>query len=549
MLNTDRKLHYPGMEPDDKVRRYVPPRRIVRAIAAENSGVLLKLQLQSFCHFNPDPCILAPGGEVILDFGIELHGQLALTFGDLHQQRLPLKVTFGESVSETLGTPTRDHAVHQFTLEPPNLGQFFLGNTAFRFVRLELAPDAPGPLPLLAAAAVAIYRDWEYKGFFQSDDARLNRIWEVGAYTVHLNCQDYIYDGVKRDRLVWMGDLYPEIRTLLSVFDEEELIRKSLDFVRDRTPDDKWMNTASSYSCWWIICQHDLHLYRGNDAYLLQQKPALTGLLRRLLACVAPDGSEALTEWRFLDWSTAENDAAKHAGLQGLLAWTFRCGATLCDKLALPELAAECRDAERRLRSIRPDCRGNKIAGAMQVLGKVADPRQINEEILRKDPAKGISTFYGYFVLLARAAAGDVAGALDLLRNYWGRMLDFGATTFWEDFDLDWTSSAYGIDSLPLPGRKDIHGDFGKHCYTGLRHSLCHGWAGGPTAFLTEHVLGVRPLDPGFRTVRINPELPGLRKVEGAVPTPLGTIEVVAEQTSCGVRARVRLPEGVRQLP
>ena len=260
MLNTDRKLHYPGMEPDDKVRRYVPPRRIVRAIAAENSGVLLKLQLQSFCHFNPDPCILAPGGEVILDFGIELHGQLALTFGDLHQQRLPLKVTFGESVSETLGTPTRNHAVHQFTLEPPNLGQFFLGNTAFRFVRLELAPDAPGPLPLLAAAAVAIYRDWEYKGFFQSDDARLNRIWEVGAYTVHLNCQDYIYDGVKRDRLVWMGDLYPEIRTLLSVFDEEELIRKSLDFVRDRTPDDKWMNTASSYSCWWIICQHDLHL-------------------------------------------------------------------------------------------------------------------------------------------------------------------------------------------------------------------------------------------------------------------------------------------------
>jgi H/ACA ribonucleoprotein complex subunit 4 len=29
----------------------------------------------------------------------------------------------------------------------------------------------------------------------------------------------------------------------------------------------------------------------------------------------------------------------------------------------------------------------------------------------------------------------------------------------------------------------DIHGDFGDHCYRGFRHSLCHGWASGPTAW------------------------------------------------------------------
>jgi hypothetical protein len=33
-------------------------------------------------------------------------------------------------------------------------------------------------------------------------------------------------------------------------------------------------------------------------------------------------------------------------------------------------------------------------------------------------------------------------------------------------------------------GKKDLHGDFGAHCYVGFRHSFCHGWAGGPTAWL-----------------------------------------------------------------
>ena len=82
--------------------------------------------------------------------------------------------------------------------------------------------------------------------------------------------------------------------------------------------------------------------------------------------------------------------------------------------------------------------------------------------------------------------------------QYWGGMLDFGATTFWEDFDLAWTKNAGRIDELVSAGKKDLHADFGDHCYIGLRHSLCHGWAGGPTAWLTEHVLGIRPLEPGF---------------------------------------------------
>jgi len=266
-----KKIAYANAVADDKVRRFVPPVRVVRESAgvSDSAALLDGVHTQSFVHFNPRECVLPPGGEIILDFGLELHGLLTVTTGCMKLSRA--RITFGESVSETLGTPTQDHAIHQELLSLPQLGQVNFGQTAFRFVRLEIPADAP-EVRLIGVVATAIYRDWEYRGTFLSDDERLNRIWEVGAYTVHLNCQDYIYDGVKRDRLVWMGDLYPEIRTILAAFDETALVEKSLDFVRDHTPDDKWMNTASSYSCWWVICQRDFYLYRGNYAYLREQK-------------------------------------------------------------------------------------------------------------------------------------------------------------------------------------------------------------------------------------------------------------------------------------
>ena len=152
----------------------------------------------------------------------------------------------------------------------------------------------------------------------------------------------------------------------------------------------------------------------------------------------------------------------------------------------------------------------------------------------------------GWRVLLARAAAGDTAGALEVIRNYWGGMLDFGATTFWEDFDLDWTRNAFGIDSLPVPGKDDIHGDFGKHCYRGLRHSLCHGWASAPCFWLSETLSGVRFLSPGGGELSVTPRLAGLQWMRIGIPTPRGPVTIEQE---AGKAPEIRLPEGVRLVP
>jgi hypothetical protein len=125
-------------------------------------------------------------------------------------------------------------------------------------------------------------------------------------------------------------------------------------------------------------------------------------------------------------------------------------------------------------------------------------------------------------------------------------MLDLGATSFWEDFDLAWTENAAGIDERVPPGKKDIHGDFGNYCYQGFRHSLCHGWASGPTAWLSQHVLGIQVVDAGCKKVKIDPRLGDLDWAKGTFPTPQGLIRVHhTRQDDGSVISEIHAPDGV----
>jgi hypothetical protein len=182
-------------------------------------------------------------------------------------------------------------------------------------------------------------------------------------------------------------------------------------------------------------------------------------------------------------------------------------------------------------------------------LAGCASAEDVNRDVLRQSPLEGLSTFYGYYVLQARAAAGDYAGCFELLRKYWGGMVDLGATTFWEHFETSWLANANRIDELQDESKVDVHSTYGEHCYVGLRHSLCHGWAGGPAAWLAEHVLGVTPASPGFKTVRIRPNLVDLDWAKGTVPTPHGEIEVSLTRKPDGSAAsEVKLPAGVKRV-
>ena len=453
---------YQAAHHDTRVRDYLFTRRLIWAENTVNAGLLVgnrEFQAQ-ITSANPVTEILT-GGSLLLDFGIEFHGAVRFVTGSAAGK---IRLRFGESVSEAMGCPDQDHAIHDAELVLPRMGMLEYGNTAFRFVRID-ALDRN--VQLINVHGVALYRDQKVTGAFHSSDERLNRIWDTAIYTVRMNMQDFLYDGAKRDRLVFMGDLHPEAKTVFCAFDDVSIVPDSMDFIVSHSADTADMNRIRSYPFWWVITLHDYYWRTADISYLARQRDLLLELLAVFAGYVDSAGSEQVPECRFLDWPNREKTAAMLT-LSGL---------------------------------------------------------KNRADVVSRNRFSGVSTFFGYYMLQTL----PTGPALELIRRYWGAMLDFGATTFWEDFDLTGTRNAGRIDELPQPGKDDLHADFGNFCYKGLRHSLCHGWAAGPAPFLSERVLGVRFLEPGGRRIEVAPELGGLEFVSGVVPSAFGPIRVTAD--------------------
>ncbi len=489
--------------------------------------------------------------SVILDFGAELHGAIQIVTGITDGKKpVRIRVRLGESVSETMSTldststATNDHAMRDFEITLPWLGRIETGNSGFRFAKIDLLGENSTAC-LKEINAISIYRDIPWPGSFKCSDELLNKIWMTGARTVHLNMQEYLWDGIKRDRLVWVGDMHPEVSTLLSVFGENEVVAKSLDLIRDITPFDEWMNGISSYSMWWVLIHHDYYNYSGNIEYLKAQKEYMHGLLSKFCSMVDDQGRERLDGNRFLDWPSSRDKKAVDAGYQGLLLMTLQAGAEITETLGDPELRDLCRSKAALMAKIRFEKVESKQAAALLSLSGLMVP-EAAEKVLMAGGARNVSTFYGFYMLRALSKAGGYVDALNLIREYWGGMLQLGATSFWEDFNMDWMKNASRIDEMPVPGKVDVHAAYGDYCYKGYRHSYCHGWASGPTPWLTENVLGVKILEPGCRKISVEPHLGDLQWAEGTFPTPLGVIKIRHDKQADGkIKSKISAPNGI----
>lgn len=560
---TDNGLHLPLPFQDDTLRIrqdkmtrvFIAPKKILWSKGSvRNLENLLDVDNGQADLVNASSCFMQStkdeNASIILDYGRELHGALKLVVGSGSAASFKIRVRLGESVSETCseienGTATNDHATRDMIIAVPRYGQIEIGNSGFRFARIDLLDEAS--LHLKEATAVFRYRNSPYLGSFQCSDARLNTIWSTGAYTVQLNMQEYIWDGIKRDRLIWLGDMHPEINTISTVFGNEECFYSSLDLAIQQYPLPNWFNGMSAYSMWYLIIQYDWYRHFGNLEFLKKHANYILGLIDLFDSRVEEEGSEHLGGGRFLDWPSSPNTEGVEAGYRALLCWALQDGAELCLLLGEEAKAQKCREIVNRLKKKVLPPNNLKQAAALMAIAGLMDSEKAAQDFLLPGGAKGFSTFYGYYMLEALAMAGHYEEAMDIIREYWGGMLDMGATTFWEDFNLDWTKNAGRIDEFVPEGKDDIHGDFGGYCYKGYRHSLCHGWASGPTAWLSNHVLGVEIIEPGCKKVRVTPHLGNLQWAEGMYPTPYGQIHIRHEKLPDGtVKSSIKSPKGVK---
>ena len=527
--NIEDKMNFNANYSMDRRRRfYRPVVKILKYSGVEKPELLIgNKEYQTVIHHIPERTELHPGGKMMLDFGSSFHGGIRINtigFGTA------VRVKFGESVSEAAGNSNQECSRKDAVLDLPTSGMLEYGNTVFRFVEITNVGDRD--ISLLNIIGVALECDIDVTGSFESSDCRLNDIWKTAVRTVHLCMQDYIYDGAKRDRIVWMGDMHPEVKGILCAFSDHSIIRDSFEFLIAQAPATRPMNNIYTYSCWFIISVWDYYLASGDRAFLQRHADYFETMLKTFAAFIDENGSECIPERRFLDWPNNDNLDAKHAGIQALLFWMMQTGEAILNELG--RNADFARLAQNKLKKHIPSPAGRKAPAALLQLTGFADA----EKVLEDDPFNDVSTFYGYYVIQAK----KTIPALDLIRRYWGAMLDFGATTFWEDFDLKWTRNACRIDEYPVPGKDDIHADFGKYCYVGLRHSLSHGWSCGPAPFLSERVLGVRFVAPG--KVSISPDLGDLEYARGTIPAPGGLITVEADRSGF----KYTLPEGIERV-
>lgn len=464
---------------------------------------------------------------VILDFGKEYNGAVRiLTYTTDGRQTPEIRITYGESVSEALSeigykNSTNDHAIRDFKFNLTSYSDMTFIESGLRFVKIELL-DKNSEINLKAVVLQSRMRNIKYKGMFKCSDDLINKIYDTSAYTCHLCMQQYIWDGIKRDRLVWIGDMHPEMLTVRTVFGAHPIISDSLLFMRDQTPLPGWMNGMPTYSLWWLHILSDWYIYTGDSDFLNSNKEYAISLIKTILSLINDNGTDNLPGY-FLDWPCNDKPQSV-SGSRALLAMTLDSCIKLCDAFDEKELILKCREKKSVLISTEINSFGAKQVTAIAALADWINPPEAGKTVLHNG-ADGWSTFMSYY-LLKCSSCYSMSGALDALKQYYGAMLKMGATTFWEDFDIKWAENSTPIDCLPDSKNNDIHGDFGKFCYTGLRHSLCHGWSSGPVAFLAEEVLGIKIAEPGCKKIILEPDPGNLTFAEGVYPTPKGNITI-----------------------
>lgn len=546
------------VQKDELSRLYLTPMRIMWVSPkdnVENIECLLKKGDGQSVFFNPNICKIKNRGvtSFILDFGKEIHGGIQFVTGLCSPSIINVRIRFGESVSECNSdvnggkenSSANDFAIRDRIFTLPHHGTTELGNMGFRFVRIDVL-DSNATVQLKEIRAIMRYRDIPYLGSFHCSDARLDSIWDVGAYTTHLNMQEYLWDGIKRDRTIWVGDMHPEVATITSVFGANPIVEKTLSKIIEQYPLPHWLNNYSSYSMWYLVILYDWYMYSGNKAYLLKNKNYLKGLITQMSNHIHDDGSEDLAPKRFLDWPSSTNKEGVESGYRALLSLSLDRAEKLALFIGDSEIAEIALKAQKRLNKIIKSPNGLEQAATVMALSGTMSAKEACSEYIDANGIQNFTSFFGYYFLTVLAMNGEYQQAMDYISKFWGGMLDLGATTFWEDFNINWMQNAARIDEFVPKGKIDVHASYGKYCYSGYRCSYCHGWASGPTPWLTKYVLGVNIAEPGCKKLIISPHLGNLTFVQGSFPTPLGLVKIKHIKSNNGkIMTTVLAPKGI----
>lgn len=333
------------------------------------------------------------------------------------------------------------------------------------------------------------------------EDDTLKEMYNISVKTLFDCMQTVFEDGPKRDRRLWLGDLRLQALANYYTFDDLSLVKRCLYlfggmrtvegkipanvFTEPRlTPDDTFL---FDYSLFFIASLYD-YVEHTNDKNVLEDLYFVAkNAVDLALTQVDDAGRLVLTEDCpvFVDWS---NDFDKATAGQAIMIYVLKRFLKLAERSNEREKPHYEEVLEKMIQFSTQNLfdpkqkqfiieRTNEVNIASQVwmvLAEVFDT-PTNQAIMQTTvknhfPIRGIATPYMYHhVVEALFLANCREEAIQLMKDYWGKMMDLGADTFWEAFkpeDLDF--SPYGSPIL---------------------NSYCHAWSCTPAYLIGKYLV------------------------------------------------------------
>ncbi|MEV6846768.1 alpha-L-rhamnosidase C-terminal domain-containing protein [Actinoplanes sp. NPDC051411] len=521
---------------------------------------------------------------VILDFGKEVGGTPFVTVSASSGS-----ATLRVATSEALPYLTASGGLYNNDNGSPitfavNGARTYTGalRGGFRFAAIQLTTT--GSVTLTAAGVnFKAYRATadKYQGYFVSSDDQLNRMWYAGAYTAQMDMVPtgvsscftvpVIFDGAKRDRAIWSGDLMvtDPVAQLSLGSNSAAYVKGAINTIVNLQASNGRLTSAvgfrgcgafdyaMTYSAYSAIIAIQYYRYTGDTTFI-------NGLRAKLEAATAyhatklDSGGLVVTNDNDY-WQTSQSgevteySLAYYELLQNMI-W-------LEGKVGTTAKVTEYTTKANALKTAINARLFNTSAGVYQHTNSRTNvyPLDANMNAIRlgvapPDKVQGILTYFkshwqahgsqisqpapsmadpgGHTIeplnntweVMARFASGNTADALDLMRRLWGVQVDpasgYYTGTFWE---------FVGSNGLPSRGFD----------------SLAHAWGAGPTQLLTENVLGATTAGAGYSTWQVKPQAGTLTWAQGQVPTTHGSLTVKWARDSAGqFHLQVTAPAG-----
>lgn len=451
------------------------------------------------------------GESFIIDFG--QHGVGYLSFlcdavGSPPDAPAHIKFTFAETLSE-LAEPfgqyqgwlskswLQEHDEYIDVLP----AQITLSRRyCFRYLKIEIVSLSP--------KYNLTFKDLEFKTVSsapkyciecQTQDPQLAKIDQVSVHTLRNCMQEVFEDGPKRDRRLWLGDLRLQALVNNVTFKQHDLVRRCLYLFASHRREDGMVSAnifvkpqiiaddtfLFDYSLFYIDVLYDYFMATSDHNTVKELWPiALQQIDIALKRC---DEYGLLVDsddwWSFIDWHEKLN---KQGASQGVLIYCLDKAIKLSQTFQ-PEISSNLQQkldfVKHAADQLWDDKSGFYISGAQRqvsyatqiwmILADVGDrnhQQKLMNKLLLTPPDIGMNTPYlRHHYILALLKVGMKKQAIDEIKAYWGKMVEYGADTFWELFDPnDLNYSPYGNKII---------------------NSYCHAWSCTPAWFIRQYSL------------------------------------------------------------